>query len=53
VKHLESRLRDNPADVRFFLGNISTHPHKFTIVGLWYPTKVPAATLFDELAIQV
>jgi hypothetical protein len=53
VKHLESRLRDNPADVRFFLGNISTHPHQFTIVGLWYPTKVPAATLFDELALQV
>jgi hypothetical protein len=24
-------------DTRFFLGNISTHPTNFTIVGLWYP----------------
>ncbi len=35
-------------DFRFFLGNISTHPTNFTIVGLWYPKK-PAATLFDGL----
>ncbi|MFN7927409.1 MAG: hypothetical protein U0Y68_05595 [Blastocatellia bacterium] len=26
-------------DLYFFLGNISTHPNVFTIVGLWYPKK--------------
>jgi hypothetical protein len=26
-------------DLRFFLGNISSHPHVFTIVGLWYPKR--------------
>jgi hypothetical protein len=26
-------------DLHFFLGNISNHPQKFTIVGLWYPKK--------------
>jgi hypothetical protein len=29
-------------DCRFFLGNISNHPTKFTIVGLWYPKRVPS-----------
>lgn len=28
-------------DTRFFLGNISTHQHVFTIVGFWYPKKQP------------
>jgi hypothetical protein len=26
-------------DPYFFLGNISTHPQIFTIVGLWYPAR--------------
>lgn len=26
-------------DLHFYLGNISTHPQIFTIVGLWYPKK--------------
>ncbi len=26
-------------DLCFYLGNISTHPHIFTIVGLWWPEK--------------
>lgn len=26
-------------DTYFYVGNISTHPHKFTIVGLWWPKK--------------
>lgn len=26
-------------DLHFYLGNISTHPQVFTIVGLWYPKK--------------
>lgn len=33
----ENCCSDN--DVRFFLGNISSHPKMFTIVGLWYPKK--------------
>lgn len=38
-----SKLRDevcSPAkDTYFFLGNIASHPHRFTIVGLWYPKR--------------
>jgi hypothetical protein len=30
-------------DLYFYLGNISTHPHQFTIVGLWWPKKGPGA----------
>jgi hypothetical protein len=26
-------------DLYFFLGNISTHPHIFTVVGFWWPKK--------------
>ena len=38
-------------DLRFFLGNISTHPTNFTIVGLWRPRKAEPtpATLFDDI----
>jgi hypothetical protein len=38
-------------DCRFFLGNISTHLTRFTIVGLWCPKKQPVAqpNLFDGL----
>jgi hypothetical protein len=36
-----AKLRDEACgptkDTHFFLGNIATHPHIFTIVGLWYP----------------
>jgi hypothetical protein len=37
----------------FFLGNIAAHPHKFTIVGLWYPKEHQARQrgLFDELPV--
>lgn len=38
VAHLEEVFNDEH-DARFFLGNISTHPTNFTIVGLWYPKK--------------
>jgi hypothetical protein len=36
-------------DLHFFLGNISTHPTNFTIVGLWYPKKAAPKppSLFD------
>lgn len=38
-----AKLRDEACgpekDTHFFLGNIFTHPHIFTIVGLWYPKK--------------
>jgi hypothetical protein len=42
VEKVKGKLRDVTApdkDLYFFLGNISTHPHIFTIVGLWYPKK--------------
>jgi hypothetical protein len=31
---------------RFFLGNLKAHPTRFTIVGLWYPKKSNAISLF-------
>jgi hypothetical protein len=47
-----AKLRDEVChegkDTYFFLGNIANHPHKFTIVGLWYPKKQQRG-LFDEL----
>jgi hypothetical protein len=51
-----SKLRDEvcgpEADTYFFLGNIAAHPHKFTIVGLWYPRRQPPAErdLFSDLS---
>jgi hypothetical protein len=46
LSHLEKYLMADDRDPRFFLGNISTHPQEFTIVGLWYPKK-PLPSLFD------
>jgi hypothetical protein len=48
VQTLE-RLCRPEYDLRFFLGNISTHPTNFTIVGLWYPRLAKSAgpSLFD------
>lgn len=36
-------------DLHFFLGNIATHPHVFTVVGLWSPKKKQGGqlTLFN------
>lgn len=48
-----AKLRDevcaDTKDTYFFLGNIASHPHIFTIVGLWYPKRQPPRprTLFD------
>lgn len=37
-------------ELRFFLGNISSHPQKFTIVGLWYPKRqAQAGMVFEEV----
>jgi hypothetical protein len=47
VEHLEKHLQAPDRDPRFFIGNISTHPKNFTIVGLWYPKKSPPS-LFDD-----
>jgi hypothetical protein len=50
-----AKLRDDVCapgrDTYFFLGNIAAHPHRFTIVGLWYP-KIQHAlpSLFDNLS---
>ena len=35
-------------DLYFFLGNISSHPDTFTIVGLWYPKKKLAERKKEE-----
>ena len=43
LRKMVERLREvtcpKQKDTYFFLGNISTHPHIFTIVGLWYPAR--------------
>lgn len=38
-------------DLYFYLGNISTHPHIFTIVGLWWPKKKESKTKQLSLSI--
>jgi hypothetical protein len=47
---LRSEVCADQKDTYFFMGNMASHPHKFTIVGLWYPKKVLVhqATLFDN-----
>jgi hypothetical protein len=37
LRWLEKLLDPGKKDTHFFLGNISSHPQNFTIVGLWYP----------------
>ncbi len=50
-----AKLRDEVCapskDTYFFLGNIASHPHIFTIVGLWYPKrqKPHPRSLFDGM----
>lgn len=39
VRTTLERLCGKDHDARFFLGNISSHPKVFTIVGLWYPKR--------------
>lgn len=39
VDKLQNQICAPDKDLYFFLGNISTHPHVFTIVGLWWPKK--------------
>jgi hypothetical protein len=47
VDRLQDEVLASDKDCRFFLGNISTHPSVFTIVGLWYPKKKPQPSLFE------
>jgi hypothetical protein len=49
VAKLRGDVCSEGRDTYFFLGNILAHPHKFTIVGLWYPKKrrPQERTLFD------
>ena len=34
-------------DLAFFMGNFRAHPHRFGIIGMWYPQREPP-TLFDD-----
>lgn len=43
VDKLRNQVCAPDKDLHFFLGNISTHPHVFTVVGLWWPKKSPRA----------
>jgi hypothetical protein len=37
IDKLQNQVCASDKDLYLFLGNIATHPHIFTIVGLWYP----------------
>lgn len=39
LEAVKKYLELNKYAVRFFLGNIKSHPTRFTIVGLWYPKR--------------
>lgn len=39
VDKLANEVCASDKDLHFYLGNISTHPYIFTIVGLWWPKK--------------
>jgi len=45
---LKDSLDLSKNDVYFFLGNISSHPDKFTIVGLWHPKKQIVTPKIDQ-----
>jgi hypothetical protein len=34
-------------DTHFYVGTVHQHPHKWIIVGLFYPPKQPMGNLFD------
>jgi hypothetical protein len=53
VAKLRDDVRGGGKDTHFFLGNMAAHPHKFTIVGLWYPKKQKSRQmgLFDNLPV--
>ena len=42
VEKLRDEVCADDKDLYFFLGNIATHPHVFTIVGFWWPKKKEA-----------
>lgn len=44
---VEKKLRHTTGNTRLFLGNTAAHPQNFSVVGLWYPTKVQSPRLFD------
>lgn len=39
ISKLENEVCKEDKDLYFYLGNISSHPQQFTIVGLWWPKK--------------
>ena len=39
IDKIENQVCADDRDLYFFLGNISSHPHIFTIVGFWWPKK--------------
>jgi hypothetical protein len=39
IARLRNEVCAEGKDTYFFLGNIASHPHRFTIVGLWYPKR--------------
>ena len=50
IEKLNGQIFTEDKDLYFYLGNISNHPHNFTIVGLWWPKKkaVKQPSLFNR-----
>lgn len=48
VRKIRDQVCAPDKDLYFFLGNISTHPHIFTIVGFWWPKKQPVGSEWEQ-----
>jgi hypothetical protein len=48
VEKLRNQVCAPDKDLYFFLGNIATHPHIFTIVGFWWPKRKRQPKLFNH-----
>lgn len=49
VEKLQNSVCSPDKDLYFYLGNISSHPHIFTIVGLWWPKKKNVSAIQPSL----
>jgi hypothetical protein len=47
VRRIQDILNLESYAIRFFLGNLKSHPNRFTIVGLWYPKRRKTQGFFD------
>ncbi len=53
IDKLTSQVCAPDKDLYFYLGNISTHPHIFTIVGLWWPKRKERKEKNEQLLLSL